>query len=167
MALEEAGKVKQKADAAAEEKKALSSMGSFFSTLGTGAGGARIQARIAGVEGVEMNNNSNSSNSYGEKDDPFGPTWARPQKVVKRITRTVHEDGTEVIKVQFIVSESEVQRVERETVRNWRERESRKLGGLYGEDGNVDRGGEEEEDRSHKAPHQSLTLKMGLMQRKV
>jgi hypothetical protein len=164
LALEEAGKVKQKADAAAEEKKALSSMGSFFSTLGTGAGGPRIHARIAGADAAEAA--SSSSSGGNEKDDPFGPNWIRPQKVVKRITRTVHEDGTEVIKVQFIVSDSEVQRVERDTLRNRRMRESRKLGGIFGDD-DMERGGDEEEDRTHKSSHQSLTLKMGLMQKKV
>ena len=171
VALEEAGKVKQKADAAAEEKKALSSMGSFFSTLGTGAGGARVHSKISGAEVTDAVSNSScssgSSTAHGSKDDPFGSHWIRPQKVVKRITRTVHEDGTEVIKVQFIISDNEVQRVEREMVRNRRERESRKLGGLFGEDGSLDRGGDEEEERGHKAPTQSLTLKMGLMQRKV
>lgn len=165
LALEEAGKVKQKADAAAEEKKALSSMGSFFSTLGTGAGGPRIHARIAGAESVEVASSGGLKGT--EKDDPFGSDWIRPLKAVKRITRTVHEDGTEVIKVQFIVSDSEVQRVERETLRNRRERESRKLGGMFGDDGVADRGGDDEEERSHKSSHQSLTLKMGLMQRKV
>ena len=165
LALEEAGKVKQKADAAAEEKKALSSMGSFFSTLGTGAGGPRIHARITGAESVEVA--SSSSAKGAEKDDPFGADWIRPLKAVKRITRTVHEDGTEVIKVQFIISDSEVQRVERETLRNRRERESRKLGGMFGDDGVADRGGDDEEERTHKSSHQSLTLKMGLMQRKV
>jgi Protein of unknown function (DUF3591) len=164
LALEEAGKVKQKADAAAEEKKALSSMGSFFSTLGTVAGGPRIHARIAGAEAAEAA--SSSSSAGNEKDDPFGANWIRPQKVVKRITRTVHEDGTEVIKVQFIVSDSEVQRVERDTLRNRRMRESRKLGGIFGDD-DMERGGDEEEERTHKSSHQSLTLKMGLMQKKV
>ena len=100
------------------------------------------------------------------KDDPFGPNWIRPIKAVKRITRTVHEDGTEVIKVQFILTTSEVQRVERETLRNRRDRESRKLGGLFGDDVG-DRGGDDDEERGHKISHQSLTLKMGLMQKKA
>ena len=169
VALEEAGKVKQKADAAAEEKKALSSMGSFFSTLGTGAGGARPNIKSTGAEVVDAASSSGSStsNSHRGKDDPFGPHWIRPQKVVKRITRTVHEDGTEVITVQFIISDGEVQRVEREMVRNRRDRESRKLGGMFGEDGGLGRGGDDDEERGHKAQTQSLTLKMGLMQRKV
>ena len=163
LAMEEAGKIKQKADSAAEEKKALSSMGSFFSTLGTGAGGPRVQAKVGGGDGEK----EGSASKVPLKDDPFGPNWIRPVKAVKRITRTVHEDGTEVIKVQFILTTSEVQRVERETLRNRRDRESRKLGGLFGDDGGGDRGGEDDEERGHKISHQSLTLKMGLMQKKV
>ena len=41
----------------------------------------------------------------------------RPEKVVKRITRTFKADGTEIVEVQFIVSEMEVARVEREVRR--------------------------------------------------
>ena len=38
---------------------------------------------------------------------------------------------------------------------------------MFGDDGVADRGGDDEEERTHKSSHQSLTLKMGLMQRKV
>lgn len=168
LALEEAGRAKQKADAAAEERKARDSMGSFLSTLdkkdaSTGVGSVRVHTKIAGGNSVKGGYSSDGDQDL--KDDPFGIHWIRPQKVVKRITRTVHEDGTEVIKVEFIIAESEVQRVERETQRNRRERDNRKLGGMFGDDGG---GGDyDDDDKKRKPQQQSLTLKMGLMQRKV
>lgn len=83
-------------------------MGSFLSTLDrkgsvvpSGGGGGVI--RVAKIAGGDVK--SSSSDEPAETiADPFGSHWVRPQKVVKRITRTVHEDGTEVIKVILIFS---------------------------------------------------------------
>lgn len=69
---------------------------------------------------------SSSSHTGGDKgvngarslEDILGPNWVRPTKVVKKIERYIRSDGQECLRVKFILTSSEVARVERENIKN-------------------------------------------------
>ena len=63
-----------------------------------------------------------------------------PTKVVKRITRRVGEDGKETTEIQFIVSEADVFRVERETAKQEHFRQRLRQGLGEGSDDDMDGG---------------------------
>lgn len=59
-------------------------------------------------------------------DNPHFYMHNRPKKVVKRISRTIFSDGTESIKIEFLLSEREVDRVEAQQIRQTQERHERR-----------------------------------------
>lgn len=97
--------------AESEDKKELESMfGDNMFGKNNSGGGARGGSKpsvvvSAGATGEAQTKEATQGN--------FTLTY-RPDKVVKRITRTIKPDGTEIVEVRFIVSDSEVVRVERD-----------------------------------------------------
>ena len=131
-----------------------------------------------GISGLSQ---GSADNQYGEtRDDqsqlgvssfsapivPFAPSqidWVRPRRVVKRIIRTVLSDGTETVRVEFVFAESEVERVERVSLRWKKEREARRsatAAGGYAVGGGA--GPEEEEEADDIAPTSMASMKINL-----
>jgi hypothetical protein len=78
--------------------------GAAASTTGTASAGTEAYSR-----GVEFDVGATSREESAARS-----RWTAPQRVVKRITRTIKPNGTEIIEVRFIVSDAEVARVEQE-----------------------------------------------------
>lgn len=53
--------------------------------------------------------------------------WPRPKKVVRRLTKTISSDGKELIKIEFILQESEVLRVEKQSLEQKALRNARRV----------------------------------------
>lgn len=80
---------------------------------------------IAAAQNVEFPTVGGSSSGDGVTDgnrrtlqDIMGPDWVRPAKAVKKIERYIRSDGSECVRVKFILTPSEVTRVERENIKN-------------------------------------------------
>lgn len=91
--------------AESDDKRELESLGSLF---GNKKSAAKPSVRIAAPVGGRAD-----TGSADAQQETFTLSH-RPEKVVKRIVRTIKPDGTELVEVRFIVSESEVLRVERD-----------------------------------------------------
>jgi transcription initiation factor TFIID subunit 1 len=98
---------------------------------------------------------------------PFVDDWVRPRRVVKRVTRSVLSDGTESIKVEFVVQESEVDRVDRSSARWRKDRELRRsataAGGYTNALGNAEEG---EDDNDDAVPATLGSMKINLSRMK-
>jgi len=85
-----------------------------------------------------------ASDNASQTQKPLNSLLPKPPvKVVKRVTRTINEEGEEVIEIKYILSEEEVRRVEAEQAQTLKERGRRRrrlTGGGDGSDEEVEMG---------------------------
>eukprot|EP01041_Mallomonas_annulata_P005301 gene5301-10601_t len=95
-----------------EEKKALKALQSERKTSGSGSGSG--SSKTAGGK-AKTDKNLSGKDTVASTTTQFLPVWDESKRVVKRITRRVTDEGKETTEIQFILSDAEVIRVERET----------------------------------------------------
>lgn len=92
----------------------------------------------------------------------------RPRKVVKRVSRIIKSDGSESIKIEFILSQHDVERVQRASERLKRDREIRRaataVGGLAVQDAETE---EPEATETAQAATASMSIRFGQMKQRV
>ena len=161
-----------------QERKELLAIGSIFDSSdhpnknnnnNNNATASTVKRKMT-VSGAGPINTGTTTTGLGDpqtqKESSWMDGWVPPKKVVRRVTRRLKHDGTEMIKIEFIVSSdlSEVNRVEEDNLRSRKEREMKRLQVNSNEEVEID---DVSEDGNFASSSGKMTINLSKMKKVV